>query len=276
MTCDKEENKTRAFKLGLIGCGHMGMAIIRGAVAREFLRPDAICVFDRKEEVRKACENEGFHAFDTMQEAAASCDITLLAVTPQAIDEVLPLLKKASVKCLLSIVTGVSIAYFQEKLGASVPVIRVMPNTPLQIGCGATALCRSQNCSDADYDFIFRCFGSMGIARTIPEDQMNDIITVHGSTPAYFYYYVQCLLEDAVSRGIDEESARALLVQTMIGSGLLLQQKADRPISELVDEVCSKGGTTIEAVKVLKERDLSGILHEADEKCIHRACQLGR
>ena len=150
-----------------------------------------------------------------------------------------------------------------------------MPNTPLQINEGATALCKSDNCKADEYDFVYKLFDSMGVTKTIPEDKMNEMVSVHGSTPAYLYYFIECLLKDIEDRGVDRSAARALIVQTFIGAAKLLQREPNRPIQEFIDEVCSKGGTTIEAVTELKNQDLEKIIHEANEKCINRAKELG-
>ena len=119
-------------------------------------------------------------------------------------------------------------------------------------------------------------FRTMGKACEITEDHMCDIIAVNGSTPAYFYYLVECLLEDAVRRGIDEADARELIVQTMIGSGKMLMADKNKPISTFVNEVCSKGGTTIEAINVMKAAGFNRIIQDADTACIHRAEELGK
>ena len=104
---------------------------------------------------------------------------------------------------------------------------------------------------------------------------INVSVTVHGSTPAYFYYMIKCIVDDAVARGIDEESARALAVQTMIGAGELLQKNPKTAIDDFIDEVCSKGGTTIEAIHKMEELHLDEIVKEANEVCIHRAVEMG-
>ena len=265
----------RKYILGFVGCGHMGMAIARGAVAKEYLERRDICIYDPNEEVQKKCLNEGFTVMKDAAAVAKDSHITMLAVRPQQCDEALASLEGADLTTLLSIVTGVSIDYLQSKLN-NVPVIRAMPNTPLQISEGATALCMSSNCKADEYDFVFRLFRHMGVTRTVPEEQLNAFVSVHGSTPAYFYYLAECILNDLVERGIDEETARALLVQTLVGSGKLLQKNASKPISEFIDEVCSKGGTTIQAVQSMREDGLQEIIHKANEKCIRRAEELGR
>lgn len=265
----------RKYKLGLIGCGHMGHAMIEGAIAKEYLKPNEICVYDHHIEKKEQLEKEGFTVLDNELEVANNSHVTILAVKPQQIDTLLHNLKDANLEVVLSVVTGVSIKSLQASLN-NVPVIRSMPNTPLQIGEGATALCKSDNCSEEDYKFVFDLFNIMGVTRTVPEEEINESVAVHGSTPAYYYYFAECIIDDAVKNGWDEETARALVVQTMIGAGKLLRDNPDKPISEFVDEVCSKGGTTIEAITKFKELDLESMVHEANFVCIKRAKELGK
>ena len=266
---------TKKYKLGIIGLGHMGLAIARGAVNKDYLERYELCVNDPSQHAANDCLKERFAQVDTPKELAEQCHIILIAVRPQQVEKVLADLKDVPIDVVLSIVTGVSIAHLQKELN-NTPIIRAMPNTPLQINEGATALCMSENCRADDYDFVFKLFASMGVTRTIPEDKMNDIVAVHGSTPAYVYYFVQCILQDAVERGIDEESARALLVQTFIGSAKLLQKNAGKDLDTFINEVATEGGTTIEAIKTLKEDKVDKIIHDANENCIERAKQLGK
>ncbi len=263
------------YHMGLIGCGHMGMAIARGAVRKEFLERWQIAVYDPDPAVQKACEREGFKILESEQEVAGLSHIVLLAVTPQVVDVAIEHLKGAHIDCLLSIVTGVSMSYYEEKLG-DIPIIRAMPNTPLQINEGATALCKNEKCRADEYDFVFQLFNSMGVTKTIPEDKLDNIVAVSGSVPAYVYYFIQCLLKDAVNRGIDDRAARELIVQTFIGASELLKNDIRTPIDEYINEVCSKGGTTIEAITELKNRNIEDIIHDANQKCIDRAKEIGR
>lgn len=264
----------KPYTLGFIGCGHMGMAIARGCVQHEYLERWKVLVYDHHEETMKTAKGERFGLAENELDVVNNAHIVLLAVNPSQADGVLHLIKDSHPECVLSVVAGLSIQHMQEVLGKDIPIIRAMPNTPLQIGQGATALCKSDSCPADEYDFVFQMFADMGVARTIPEKQMNDIVAVHGSVPAYLYYFIECILEDAVARGIDVDSARDLLVQTVIGSGALLQKNANKEIETFVNEVASKGGTTIEAINELKRQDLKKVIHEANEKCIKRAEEL--
>lgn len=267
---------TKPYMLGFIGCGHMGMAIARGCAASDYIERFRILVYDHHEENMKMAKEERFGLAASEKEVAEKAHIVVLAMTPAKADDALNAIKDAHPECILSIVTGLSISHIEEILGTDTMVIRAMPNTPLQIQAGATALCMSPHCKADEYDFVYKMFDEMGTARTIPEEQMNTIVAVSGSVPAYVYYFAQCIIDDAKARGVDAESARALLVQTMIGSAELLGRNTRRPFEDFVNEVATKGGTTIEAINAFKEKDLAGIVHEANERCIRRAEELSK
>ncbi|MCR5795320.1 MAG: pyrroline-5-carboxylate reductase [Solobacterium sp.] len=266
---------SKEYTIGFIGCGHMGMAIARGAAKAGYVESGKIGVFDPSERIQEISRSEGFGILESEKEVIRRSEIVLLCVTPQIVDTVLENMKGEKIDTLVSIVTGVSMRYMQDRLD-NAPVIRLMPNTPLQVGTGASVICRSDNCSDEAYDFVIRLFDSMGITKEVPEEQMNIGVALHGSTPAYAYYFMQCLIKDAEKRGVDSQTARELIVQTFKGSCELLQANPDKPLDDFINEVCSKGGTTIEAVTELKNRGTEGIIHDANEKCIRRAAEIGR
>ena len=265
----------KQYRLGFIGCGHMGMSIARGALNRGLLKTEEIAVFDPSETIRKNCAELGFAVCGSEAELAETAHVVLLAVTPQVVDSVLPKLSGLDIDCLLSIVAALSMQHIRD-LAGDIPVIRVMPNTPLMVSCGATALCHTDDVSAEDLAFVRSMFEALGVVRDIPESQMNNIIAVHGSTPAYFYYFLNSILKDVIRRGVDPETARTLLVQTMIGSGKLLAAEPDKPLEDFVASVCSKGGTTIEAIRVFEAEDLDSMVERADEKCINRAIELSK
>ena len=265
----------KQYRLGFIGCGHMGMSIARGVLSRNLLKAEEIAVFDPSETIRETCRDLGFAMPGSEAELAENAHIVLLAVTPQVVDSVLPKLRDIQIDCLLSIVAALSMKHIRD-LAGDIPVIRVMPNTPLMVSCGATAMCHTDDCAEEDLAFVTSMFESLGVVRNIPESQMNDIIAVHGSTPAYFYYFLNSILKDTIRRGVDPETARTMLVQTMIGSGKLLEAEPDKPLEAFVDSVCSKGGTTIEAIQVFQNEDLDSMVQRANEECIRRAIELSK
>ncbi len=260
-------------KLGILGLGHMGMALAKGAAAS--IGAEEIAAYDPSAEKQSAGKDVGIQIAETPAALCGEAHIILVAVRPQDIGSLLEELKPGQPECILTIAAGIPIRRFTDVLGP-MPVMRAMPNTPLQLREGAVALCRNELCSQEDFDFALNLFRSMGTACEISEDHMCDIIAVNGSTPAYFYYLIECLLNDAVSRGLDEADARELLVQTMIGSGKMLMADKEKPISRFVDEVCSKGGTTIEAINVLKDGGFESLIKDADTACIRRAEELGK
>ena len=260
-------------KLGILGLGHMGMALARGAAAA--IGSDQIAAYDPSPEKQAAGKELGILVTGSVSTLCQAAHIILVAVRPQDIGALLEELKTVKPECILTIAAGIPIRRFTEALGP-LPVMRAMPNTPLQLREGAVALCRNELCTEEDFDFSLRLFRSMGTACEISEDHMCDIIAVNGSTPAYFYYLVECLLNDAVSRGLDEADARELIVQTMIGSGKMLMADKNKPISRFVDEVCSKGGTTIEAIDLLRDAGFEQLIKDADTACIRRAEELGK
>lgn len=260
-------------KLGIIGLGHMGMAIAKGAAASIGAGEIAVC--DPSPEKQNEGTSLGFTMTGSVAELCGIAHMILVAVRPQDISVLLEELVQTKPECLLTIAAGIPMKRFSDAM-APLPIIRAMPNTPLQLGEGAVALCRNELCGDADFNFAMDLFRTMGKACEITEDHMCDIIAVNGSTPAYFYYLVECLFEDAVRRGIDEADARELIVQTMIGSGKMLMADKNKPISTFVDEVCSKGGTTIEAINVMKAAGFNRIIQDADTACIRRAEELGK
>lgn len=264
----------KPYQIGMIGCGHMGMAIIDGALSAGLLKKEEITVYDHSERVQTICSEKGLHQSATIKDLAEHSSLVVLAITPQAMDGVLKELAGLQLDCVLSIAAAITMRHIASFLPPETAIIRVMPNTPLMVSCGATAICHNEFVKQPDLEFVRHLFDSLGIVRAVSEDQMDQLIAVNGSTPAYFYYFLNTMLEDAIRSGIEPETARALLVQTMIGSGKILQENPDIPIRSFIDAVCSKGGTTIEAVGVMEQSDFKDIIRRANEACIKRSVEL--
>ncbi|MCF0103773.1 MAG: pyrroline-5-carboxylate reductase [Eggerthellaceae bacterium] len=261
-------------KLGIIGLGHMGFAIAKGAVEADVLKAENICCFSPGDYAKQRAAENGFCMMKNASEVCDNSQIVLLAVRPNVVDSVLEEIKNVQVHCLASVAAGISIAHIKEFLPAT-PVIRIMPNIPLELSEGASALAKSENCSAEDFYFVFELFYKMGIACKVEEKFINQMVAVNGSTPAYVYYIVDCLVKDAVSRGMAEADARKLVVQTVIGSAKMLVEKPDTSCESFVTAVATPGGATIEAIESFNRDNLPEILHRANKLCIKKAEELG-
>lgn len=264
-------------RLGFIGAGNMATAIINGILKNKAKSAEYISVFDLSEEKIALMSEKGVNCAKTGSELVAQSDIIVLAVKPQNYDEVLSEIKDAAddSKVFVTIAAGISIEYVQKGLGKKCPMVRVMPNTPLLLGKGATAICRSQSISDEDFNEVYKMFALSGDVAILPEAQMNEIIAVNGSSPAYVYLFAKSMVDYAVSVGIDRGTALSLVCKTFEGSAEMLRSSGDTP-EILIEKVSSKGGTTIEAMKILNEREVPKAIFDAMAACTKRAEELGK
>ena len=264
-------------KIGFIGAGNMATAIIKGIIRNDESSKADLFVFDTDPEKVEAMKKIGVGAAESGEALTASSDIIVLAVKPQSYDAVLSALKPAAneSKVFVTIAAGISIAYVRNGLGVNCPMVRVMPNTPLLLGKGATAMCRSENISDEDFEEVRKMFALSGIVEELPESQMNAIIAVNGSSPAYIYLFAKAMVDYAESVGIDPATALGLVCKTLEGSAEMLRNSGDTP-KKLIEKVCSKGGTTIEAMNVLTGSGVPDIIMKAMAACTKRAEELGK
>ncbi|MEG1778933.1 MAG: pyrroline-5-carboxylate reductase [Oscillospiraceae bacterium] len=265
-------------KLGVIGAGNMGMAIVNGIVNSNIISANQIGILVHSQSKLPQFEAKGFKTYTNSAELYSQCEIVLLGVKPQIMPTVLDEISagnKYDAQILISIAAGISIEYIQSYFKEPVKIIRVMPNTPLLIGEGASVFSRSENVTDDEYDNVIALFNLMGCTKRIDENQMNEIIPVHGSSPAFVYYIINCMLQSSVKAGIDPDVALDLICQTFIGATHMIT-KTDVPLQQLIKNVCSPGGTTLAALKVFDDNNLNAIFDEAFDQCIKRAYELGR
>ena len=153
-------------------------------------------------------------------------------------------------------------------------VARCMPNTPCSIGSGAVGIDVSDYESKDDVEFIKNLFTSLASVIFVDEDKLNAVTGVSGSSPAYFYLFVKGIIEAGVKHGLTEEDAKILAVNTMIGAGKMILENSDKTIDQLISAVCSKGGTTIEAINVYNDNDLTEVTKKAIDACVKRSIEL--
>ncbi len=264
--------------LGFIGFGNMATAIASGVIKFNLLDSENIYAYDISDD-RIADFKLLYNIIQSpdIKSLLSNCDTVVLSVKPQNYSDVLSSVSEFDTEHItfVSIAAGVSIKKIKSYIGDNSKVVRLMPNTPLLLGYGATAACRCENTPDDVFEAVcslFRCSGELSV---ISEDKMNEIISVNGSSPAYLFLFAKAVCEYAQSCGIDYETAKKLFAQTMIGSAKMILDSGDN-LQVLIDKVTSKGGTTAKALEEFYNADFTGIIKSAMAACTKRAEELGR
>lgn len=263
----------KKFKLGVIGCGFMASAIINGAISSNVLAPNQIIVSDINQSALDKFVGVGVNTTTDNVNLVNNSEFVLFAIKPQTLQSVLSQIKNCSCDKLVSIMAGVK----KEKIKtvfSSAKVARCMPNTPCSLRSGAVGLDLTDFTDKEDVDFIDKLFNALASVVHVGEEKLNAVTGISGSSPAYFYLFLKGLIESGVEQGLDYNDAKLLAVNTMIGAGKMVLANEDKSLDDLINAVCSKGGTTIEAIKVYNERGLSQITNSAVDACVKRATEL--
>ncbi|MCH5195818.1 MAG: pyrroline-5-carboxylate reductase [Oscillospiraceae bacterium] len=261
-------------KLGFIGVGNMGGAIIRGINGK--LGNTAVFAYDADPKKISGLGVFGATAATGVSDISEKCDYIVLAVKPQQLDGVLAEIKAANNKdaVLISICAGISAEYIRERTFANAKVVLVMPNTPMMLGEGASAISKGEGVSDDEFEFAKKIIGSCGITETIPMDKMKEIIAVNGSSPAFIYLFAKSFVTYAESVGIDKDAALRLISQSLVGSAKMMTS-GQMTIDELIKQVSSPGGTTLAGLQELYDGKMLECVIHACEACTKRAYELG-
>lgn len=252
-------------KIGFLGAGNMGGAILRGYVPKARVKNEELLVFGvNHEKLINTCKETGAEACYTIEELVEKSNIFLIGVKPGKYEEVMPKIADhyTEDKICISMAAGISIGYLESFLGANAKIVRIMPNTPAQVGEAVTSVSFNKNICQEERGRIVEMFEGIGIAREVPEELIHTVIGISGSSPAYTYMYIDGLIKAAVSEGMEYETARKFAAQAVLGAAKMVLETTDSP-EQLRINVCSPGGTTIEAVNKLMERDFEAIVGEA-------------
>lgn len=265
-------------KLGFIGAGNMGGAILRGYAPAAQEKGDRIFVYNRTEETRRALEEKftAVTACSSAQEVAEKSDVVLLGIKPKDFADFLPTIADVCTddKLFVSMAAGISIDFIEGFLGASQPVIRIMPNTPAQVGEAMTAVCRNSNVSDPVMESMMEVFRAIGKAEEVDEEMIHCVIGVSGSSPAYTYMFIDALIQAAVENGMPEDKARTFAAQAVLGAAKMVLENEDATPEQLWTNVCSPGGTTIEAVNAFFENGLQEKVKEGFQAAVDKSVKL--
>lgn len=265
-------------KVGFIGGGNMGEALIKGLVAANLVPPEAIYASDvRPERLRALDQQYGIQLLPDNAELVRQADIVILAVKPQIMAPVVRQISAAVTKkkLLISIAAGVSTLTIRAALGKEARLIRVMPNTPALVLEGVTAIAKADGLEPGDLDTASEIFSAVGRVVTLEEELMDAVTGLSGSGPAYVAVVVESLADGGVKMGLDRVTAMTLATQTVLGAARLMLETGMHP-GALKDMVSSPGGTSIAGVHALEEGGIRHTLIKAVERATQRSRELGR
>lgn len=261
-------------KIGFIGCGSMASAMIGGILKKELCTPLEITASARTEDtLDKAKEKYGIVTTLSNVEVVENSDVVILAVKPQYYEKIIDEIQDSATKdqIFVSIAPGKDLRWLADQFGSSeYKIARTMPNTPAMVSEGITGISPGESMEDRDVQTVLHIFNSFGKAELIPESLMDVVTAVSGSSPAYVFMFIEAMADAAVADGMPRKQAYTFAAQSVLGSAKMVLETGKHP-GELKDMVCSPGGTTIEAVRVLEEKGFRSAVIEAMKACTRKA-----
>ena len=252
-------------KLGFIGCGNMANAMIAGIIGNGICKAEEIIGTAKSEESRVRVNKEfGIYMTEDNKEAAEKADVIVLSVKPQFYEEVLNEVKGELTPehTVVGIAPGKTLAWLEEKCGQPLKVVRMMPNTPAQVGEGMTGVCTNGKVSAEELAQICEITNSFGRTEVVPERLMDAVGAVSGCSPAYVFMFIEAMADAAVAQGMPRKQSYQFAAQSVLGSARMVLETGMHP-GELKDMVCSPAGTTIEGVRILEKNGFRSAVFEA-------------
>jgi pyrroline-5-carboxylate reductase len=270
----KEAGRMR--KIGAIGVGKMGSALIKGMLRNDAVDAGGVMVYDALREKSDSFASEnGVRAAASAAELAAESDFIMVAVKPGDAPALLESIKGqlGGGKIIFSIVLGISLDALRRMTDGRARYVRCMPNTPALVSEGMICVSFGGGFDGAERREICGMFSSAGLVEELPEKMLAKITALTGSSPAYVFMFIEAMADAAVHEGVPRDMAYRLAAQSVLGSAKLLLDTRKHP-GELKDMVCSPGGTTIEAVRVFERMNFRGAVIEAMLACGRKAREL--
>ena len=256
-------------KLGFIGTGNMAGAIMGGIIKKGIFKAEEIIGSDIFEPGRERAKAEyGICVTADNKEVVESSEIIVLSVKPQyyasTIAEIKDFIKDDQI--IITIAPGKTLAWLEEQFGKKVKIVRTMPNTPAMVGEGMTAACPNEYITDEELKYVLNILSAFGKVEVVAEHLMDVVVSTSGSSPAYVFMFIEAMADAAVADGMPRVQAYKFAAQAVYGSAKMVLETGKHP-GELKDMVCSPGGTTIEAVRVLEKNGMRSAVIEAMKRC---------
>ncbi len=267
----KEKNE----KIGFIGAGKMGQAIMKGIIESGFLPKSSICFYDTNDETIEKVQKElGVKACQNIEDIMKTSGTILISTKPFVANEVLDNIKdKIRNHLVISIMAGVSTKKIEEKL-PNTRVVRVMPNTPAIVNEGMSAICKGKYAYDYDCRWVLELFSNLGSAILIDEKDIDIVTAISGSGPAFFYYFIDKIALAGKKLGLDDDVALKLSAQTALGSAKMILNTSDTP-ETLIKNVTTPGGCTEVGNNILINSKVEDILFKTIKRTMDKAKKLG-
>lgn len=266
-----------SYKVGFIGVGNMGSALLRRIVKNDINHEFDLSAFDTNTSLLNTITNElNIKEEINSKNLVKNCDIIFLAIKPQYCEAVLKNIRSELTpdKILVSIVVGLSTYYMKSILGNKARIVRTMPNTPALVGEGMTLVSWDESIDNVEKNAIIQLLSWSGKVEAMDESLMSEVTALTGSSPAYVFMLIEAMADGAVKWGINRNQAYRLAAQAVLGSAKMVLETGQHP-GELKDMVCSPGGTTIEAVAALEREGLRNAIIAAMDECTKKAREIG-
>jgi len=265
-------------KLVFVGAGSMAEAMISGIKASGLLPGEDMWVTNKQDTQRLQTleQRYGVQTTYSHDKLFSNADAVVLAMKPKdaasAIEEIKSYLTDGML--VISVLAGVSIAAIESAAGVSLAVARVMPNTSAAIGKSATALAVNEQVTDEQKKLVKDLFNTIGLTATVEEYQLDAVTGLSGSGPAYIYYLVEAMEQSAAEIGLEKQTAKQLIIQTLLGAAEMLT-KSDKEPSQLRFEVTSPGGTTEAGIRILEKHEVQSAFISCIKEATAQSKKLG-
>ncbi len=256
-------------KIGFIGCGNMGGAILYGALESGVITKENAYVYDISPAIMEKAESWGVNLCTGYEDVCTKSDIIMLAVKPQNTPEVLAMCKKAlDGKAVMSIVAGITVERLQNMIDGTTRILRLLPNTPAMVFEGAFAMCSDNDFTEEELEAAKAIYSAIGVIEMVPEKLIDAACALNGGGPAYVAMFIEAMADGGVKQGLPRKTAYRLAAQTALGTAKMILEMGIHP-GEIKDMVTSPGGTTIEGCEALERGGMRGAVID----CINKAAE---